>query len=270
MRVDLHLHSTSSDGSLSPAALVAAARSGGLHVIALTDHDTTAGFAEASTAGQDSVHVIAGVEISTTFACDELHVLGYYIDPDHVALREHEEHAVRRRRERMIAMIDRLAGLGVHVSLDDVLAAAGPSSRTIARPHLARALVQRGHAPTIADAFERWIGNAGPAFVPVDLLTPTQAIELIHAAGGIAVWAHPLLEMFRTELARFCAWGIDGIECYRPRCPPSESIELEAATIARRLFVTGGSDWHGTWNGRLGTFSLGRDEVGPFLERGGI
>jgi hypothetical protein len=270
MRVDLHLHSTASDGSLSPSALVWAARAGGLHVIALTDHDTTAGIQEACRAGTGSVHVIGGIELSCTYRCSEVHVLGYFVDPSNAALAEHERSASVRRRERMHAMIDRLAALGPRVSMDDVQVAAGPDAQTIARPHLARVLVQKGHATSVSDAFERWIGNAAPAYVSVDLIDPERAIERIQAAGGVAIWAHPDINLLRSSIDSFVEWGLDGIECYRPRCSPSESLELEAAAKARGLFTTGGSDWHGIWNGRLGVFSLGRDEVGEFLEHGGI
>lgn len=270
MRVDLHLHSTASDGSLSPSALVWAARAGGLHVIALTDHDTTGGLADASNAGTGMVHVIRGIELSCTHECSEVHMLGYYVDPTEVGMVEHERAAGIRRRERMQGMIDRLAVLGPRVSMDDVQVVAGPGAQTIARPHLARVLVQKGHATSVSDAFEKWIGNSAPAYVSVDLIDPARAIERIHAAGGLAVWAHPDLAQVGPWLDAFVSWGMDGIECYRPRCSSTESLELEAAALARGLLVTGGSDWHGIWNGRLGAFSLGRDEVGAFLERGGI
>jgi predicted metal-dependent phosphoesterase TrpH len=270
MRVDLHLHSTASDGSLSPSALVWAARAGGLHVIALTDHDTTGGLSEACRAGAGSVHVIGGIELSCTYNFAEVHMLGYFVDPTHPTLVEHERLAGLRRRERMHAMIDRLAALGPRVSMDDVQIAAGPDAQTIARPHLARVLVQKGHATSVSDAFERWIGNAAPAYVSVDLIDPAQAIKHIHLAGGIAVWAHPEPSLLRASIDAFVSWGMDGIECYRPRCSPRESLEFETAAQERGLLVTGGSDWHGIWNGRLGLFSLGRDEVGAFLAHGGI
>jgi predicted metal-dependent phosphoesterase TrpH len=269
MRIDLHLHSTASDGSLSPSALVWAAKAGGLHVIALTDHDTTAGYAEARAAGSGSVHVVPGIEVSTTWEDRELHILGYYIDAAHPVLACHETEAVERRRERMLSILDALRPAGVRVEYEEVIAAAA-GARIIARPHLARVLVEHGHAQTVAEAFERWIGDACAAYRPVDLITPEGAIARIHEAGGVAVWAHPDIGQFRRDIRRFLTWGIDGIECYRPRCPPVECLELERATTDLRLLVTGGSDWHGTWNGRLGAWSLGREEIGPMLERGGI
>ena len=270
MRIDLHLHSTASDGSLSPSALVCAARAGGLHVIALTDHDTSAGVAEACAAGVGSIHVISGIELSTMHEGAEVHVLGYFVDPTHPRLVEYANSAEEARHERMRDMLGRLNSLGVSIPYQEVLDVAGPTARAIGRPHLARALVQRGYAHSHADAFDRFIGDAGPAYLPISLVNVREAIELIHDAGGLAIWAHPRPEVFHRELRRFAAWGLDGAECFRPRADASDSLRLEAACKLNRLLVTGGSDWHGSWHGRLGTWSVSCDEVGAFLERGGI
>ncbi len=270
MRIDLHLHSNASDGSLSPSGLVWAARAAGLHVIALTDHDTTGGTSEASDAGVGAVHVISGIEISTTYDGSELHVLGYFIDPTHAAILQYAGAAARGRRSRMQGMLERLETMGVTVDYQEVVAAAGSEAVTIGRPHLARALVQRGYAQTFAEAFDRFIGDSGPAFLPTRLLSPQGAIDLIHEAGGVAVWAHPRSSLFERDIRRFVEGGLDGVECFRPRCPAEECLKLESTTKALGLLVTGGSDWHGVWHGRLGDFSMSRDEVGAFLERGGI
>jgi hypothetical protein len=269
MRVDLHVHSTASDGSLSPCAVARAAAAGGLHIIALTDHDTAAGFEEARAAASGSLHVIPGVEVSSVFEGAELHILGYYIDPSHAAMTGHGSEARDRRVARMSEILDALRGQGVAMEMADVEAAAGPAV-ALSRPHLARALIQRGYASTVSEAFERWIGDRCPAYRPVNLLTPAGAIERIHEAGGIAVWAHPSMDTFRREIRRFRAEGLDGVECFRPKCPASDSLELERTAAALRMFVTGGSDWHGEWNGRLGTFALGREEIGAVLDYGGI
>jgi hypothetical protein len=270
VRIDLHLHSTASDGSLSPSALVWAARSAGLHVIALTDHDTASGLEAAERAAEGAVHVIPGIELSTTHDAAELHMLGYFIDRAYPALRAYERDATQRRGARMRGMIERLGTLGVNVAYEEVLAAAGSDHVAIGRPHLARALVQRGYAQSFADAFDRFIGDRSPAFLPTQLLTPAAAIDLIHGCGGLAVWAHPRGAVLQRDIRRFVEWGLDGIECFRPRCPAEECLSLEAAAKAHGLLVTGGSDWHGSWHGRLGEFSMTRDEVGAFLERGGI
>lgn len=269
MRVDLHLHSNASDGALGADALVREAHAGGLHVIALTDHDTTAGVGAAQKAAVGMIHVVPGIEISTTHQGHELHMLGYYIDPDNAGLRGHEGAAIERRFDRMVAILDSLRLAGVDVSIDAVRAAAG-DARVIARPHLARILVERGHANNFADAFDRWIGDACPAYHAINLVTPREAIDRIHDAGGIASWAHPDTGILQRDIAQFANWGIDAIECFRPRSTIKECEALEATANRFGLMATGGSDWHGHWSGKLGTFSLGREELAAFLDRGDI
>jgi 3',5'-nucleoside bisphosphate phosphatase len=270
LRIDLHVHSTASDGSLSPAAVVNAARQGRLHVIALADHDTIGGVLEAQKAGAGSVHVIPALELSTHHDSGELHMLGYFVDPFNDSLVRFSERASTRRQERMRDMIQLLEGVGVRVAYDDVLAAAGPRTDSIGRPHLARAMVQRGYVTTVADAFDRFIGDDGPAFVPTRLINPAEAIELIHGGGGVAVWAHPRPDLLEPELPRLVGWGLDGVECYRPRVSNSESERIARAAAKHNLFVTGGSDWHGEWHGPLGDWAVERDDVAAFLEVGGI
>lgn len=237
--------------------------------MALTDHDTAVGVADAETAAVGFIHVIPGIEISTLHDGAELHVLGYFIDAHHAVISGHGFEARERRSERMVEMLDVLRGQGLRMEIEDVQAAAG-TAESLSRPHLARALIERGYADTVGEAFERWIGDACPAYRPVDLVTPAQAIARIHEAGGIAVWAHPPMDAFRSDIRRLRAWGLDGVECFRPRCPAGDSLELEREANRLGLLVTGGSDWHGEWNGRLGSFALSREEIGPFLEYGGI
>ena len=264
------MHSTASDGSLSPTALAHAARAGGLDVIALTDHDTIGGLAEAAAAAHDALHVIPGVEISAGHEGGELHMLGYFIDPAHPGLLEFAQGALEGRRTRMRGMLDRLEALGVSVAFTEVEAAAGPDVRSMGRPHLARALIQRGYVSTFADAFDRYIGDAAPAYLPTDLVNVPRAIELIHQARGLAVWAHPRGDVFDREIRRITNWGLDGVECIRPRCDAAESLRLETVSRELGLLVTGGSDWHGPWHGRLGSFSVSPEDVAAFLERGGM
>jgi 3',5'-nucleoside bisphosphate phosphatase len=270
LRIDLHIHSTASDGSLSPAGVVDAALAGGLHIIAIADHDTIGGIVPAQQAAEGRVHVIPALELSTHHAGTELHMLGYYVNPHDAALQRFGSRAANRREERMRDMIDRLVHVGVHVEFADVLAAAGPKPESIGRPHLARALVQRGYVTTVSDAFDRFIGDDGPAFVATQLLTPVQAIELIQAAGGVAVWAHPRSDMLERLLPQLVEQGINGLECYRPRVPPAEADRIAALAARHGLVVTGGSDWHGDWHGPLGGFAVERDDVAAFLEIGGI
>jgi len=270
VRIDLHLHSTASDGSLTPGALVHAAVAGGLDVIAITDHDTASGVATARAAQSDRIHVVAGIEVSTSLDVNEVHILGYFIDPEHAGLVEYSRRAVTWRRERMRQMIGRLDEIGVRIAYDDVLAVAGVAAESIGRPHLARALLQRGYVQSHAEAFDRYIGNDAPAFLPAQLLGPAASIELIHDAGGVAVWAHPRPDRFEPDLPRLQQLGIEGVECFRPRVAASDALRMEHAARSAGLLVTGGSDWHGDWHGRLGDYAVAREEVGAFLERGGI
>ena len=270
MRIDLHLHSTVSDGSLSPSALTWAARAGGLDVIALTDHDTCAGVDEAMRSLPDHLHVIPGIELSSNLEDFEQHILGYFIDHKHYALQEYSETAFEKRRERVQRMIEKLHPYGLRLTLEDVLAVAEPGTRSLGRPHLARAMVRRGFVPTVGEAFDRFIGDSGPAYLPTQMLTPAEAIRLIHLAGGVAIWAHPRLSAVDRHLDAFVNWGIDGMECFRPNASADEAMRLEQIARHRAMVLTGGSDWHGTWQGRLGDFYVSHDEVERLLELGGM
>lgn len=270
MKIDLHLHSTASDGALGPAELVTRAGAGGLDVIAVADHDTVAGVPAAIAAAPAGVHVIPAIEISATHRERDIHVLGYGIDPDHPIMRDYDARARIAREQRVRDMIDRLAELGVAVEFDAVLAEAGPDSAALARPHLARTLWAAGHVGSVAEAFDRYIGDDGPAFVPVQLLDVAGAIDCIHQAGGIAVWAHPPLPMLGAALREFTAAGLDGLECYRPRTTSDDLNRLLNKARQLSLLVTGGSDWHGDWHADLGSFYVGRDDVAAFLERFGL
>jgi 3',5'-nucleoside bisphosphate phosphatase len=270
LRIDLHIHSTASDGSLPPAGVVAAARVGGLHIIALADHDTVAGVAPAQQAAYGFLHIIPAVELSTHYNGAELHVLGYFIDLANAALVQYSERASTMRALRMQEMIERLADVGLRIEFDDVLAAAGVRPQSLGRPHLARAMLQRGYVANVSDAFDRYIGDDGPAFVPTRLISPAEAIQLIHAAAGVSVWAHPRVDQLTADLSRFVEWGLDGVECYRPRVAHGDAERMVALARNSGLLVTGGSDWHGDWQGRLGEFALERDDVSAFLDVGGI
>lgn len=265
MRADLHLHSTASDGSLSPGAVVAAARAARLDVIALCDHDTVAGVAAAIAEARDAVRVIPALEVSSSIEGRELHLLGYGIDAENPALLRYTGEAASARTVRMERMLEHLAARGIKVSLEEVLSSADVPPQCIGRPHLARALHTRGYVRTVSDAFDRYIGNEGPAYVQLDLLEPREAIELIHQAGGVAVWAHPRLDVFDRAVRGLRELGLDGVECYRPRLTPSEVQYFDTAARDLGLLRTGGSDWHGVWHGPLGDFALDDKDVGEFL-----
>jgi predicted metal-dependent phosphoesterase TrpH len=280
MRIDLHIHSTASDGTLAPEAVVRAARAGRLDIIALTDHDTAAGVAQAlqeAARGAPPQNAIAaapvlipGIEVSSTHAGAELHILGYFIDHTHPLLRDFARVAAERRRQRMAGMIERLGALGISIDYDDVVRTAGREVISLGRPHLARLLVEQGYVTTTSEAFDRYLGDGGPAFLPTELLTPREAIDLIHAVGGLAVWAHPPWDLIEGELQHFVDWGLQGLECYRPRNTGIGTRRLLDAADAYDLLVTGGSDWHGEWHGPLGGFSLSRAQAEAFLSAGGL
>lgn len=270
MKIDLHLHSTASDGMLAPRALVARARDAGLDIIALADHDTVAGVLPAREAAGDHLHVVPAIEISAAHRGRDLHILGYFIDPASDGLTEYAAAAAHARSERMREMIRRLGELDVPVDFDAVLEEAGADAGTLARPHLARVLRGEGHVDSVSEAFDRFIGDDGPAYSPLELLDVAGAIARIHHAGGIAVWAHPPLPLLGGALREFVDAGLDGIEVYRPRVAPPDVNRLLARARKHDLIVTGGSDWHGDWHGDLGSFHLDRDPIARFLEVGGL
>lgn len=269
--IDLHIHSHASDGHLSPTALVDAAVAGGLDVIALTDHDTTAGVPEALEAARERpIRVIPGIEVSTRHGGLEFHILGYFVDPAADALVRYQAGSAGRRADRMRRMVRKLQEQGIGVDYEDVVQAAGPEAASIGRPHLARALLAGGHTRTYGEAFDRYLADGGSAFVETEFPTVREAIEMIRAAGGVAVWAHPPMEAFDREIRTFAEWGLAGVECFRPTTPPAESLLFETAGRSLGLFPTGGSDWHGPHRTRLGDYYVRPHEVREILEVGGL
>ncbi len=273
MRVDLHMHSTASDGEFPPERVVELAREGHLDLIAIADHDTTSGYAAAKAAGNElAVEVIPAIEMSSTHEGHDLHILGYFIDPDATVLTEHTAHAQTSRSARMERMIERLAEQDVRVSMDAVRRIAGADERrkSIGRPHLARALVEAGYVKTIEEAFNRYISDDHGAFVPTSVQTPKEAIERIRQAGGVSVWAHPPRPALESLLPAFVDAGLGGLEVFRPNHSREYQAQLEAATERYGLVKGGGSDWHGTKDGALGGFYVEAAEVGDLLETRGV
>jgi len=246
-RVDLHLHSTASDGQFTPTDLVQMCRAKGLRVIALTDHDTTDGVAEAMAAAAraDAVPpltVIPGVEISTDVPGQyEIHIIGYYIDLENAALQRRLTGMRESRLSRARAIWERLNELGHSVSWERVLVLAGDGS--VGRPHIAQALVEAGYAESIADAFQKYIGKTGQAYVPRPKLRPEEAIQLIRDAGGVPVLAHP--DHVIEHIPALVQAGLMGLEAYYNGYPVVEVEFLKRLAHKHGLIVTGGSDFHG-------------------------
>lgn len=272
MKLDLHIHTSASDGAWSPAQVVLGAVAGGLDVIAITDHDTVAGVGPAREAAQGRrIHVVPGIEVSSTSNGADVHVLGYFVDPDADALVKHGVAAAARRADRMREMIERLAEDGMEISYESVLEAAGPDGVVIGRPHLARVLVERGYATSVWDAFDRLIGDDSDAFVPTHLLEPAAAVELIREAGGVPVWAHPPADLLEALLPVMMEAGLQGLEVYRPRPRRAQVLRLESICKTTGLFTSGGSDWHNPdRGGALGDFFVSSDEVEGLLHAGGL
>lgn len=245
--VDLHMHSTASDGSRAPRDVVCAAASAGLIAIALTDHDTVGGLAEAQAAGVElGVRIINGVELSAVEGDAETHLLGLHLRDALVI--ERELGALRDMRERRgQQIVEKLVALGVQVTFDDVLAQSGGG--VVGRPHVARALVADGWATDVRDAFDRYLGAGKPAYVAKDQLGMAHAIAMIHAAGGLAVLAHPGGAGTRDRLVALMALGLNGVEVKHPGHSPGDTARLKAVAAQLGLVVSGGSDWHGAADG---------------------
>ena len=250
--VDLQVHSTASDGALSPAKVVEAARDANLYAIALTDHDTVDGLPEAITAGAEfGVRIIAGVELSAHFDDDELHLLGLYLS-NQEAMRSALIELQAGRVERAVKIVEVLNRHSIPVTMESVLAEADKGA--VGRPHIARAMVAGGWVRDFRDAFDRWIGFGRPAYMAKDRFDVADAIALVHQAGGLAVWAHPGDSATLTRIRRLADMGLDSVEVLHPSHPPSLAQRLFDSTVKAGLLPSGGSDWHGTHDGprRLG------------------
>ncbi len=272
MKLDLHIHTTASDGMWSPEAVVRGAAKGGLDVIAVSDHDTTAAFSTASAIGAEvRVQVIPALEVSSTHNGRDVHVLGYFVDPESSAMTAHGTRAGARRDERMREMVERLNASGIEITFEQVETEAGPDRVNIGRPHLARALVTAGHVTSIYGAFDTLIGDGSEAFVPTDLLTPVDAVELILEAGGIPIWAHPPGDLVDPLLPVLVGAGLRGLEVYRPSHKRHDMLRYERICRTSGLLMSGGSDWHTPDAGSaLGDFFVEATEVEKLLAEGGL
>ncbi|MDF3148250.1 MULTISPECIES: PHP domain-containing protein [unclassified Streptomyces] len=250
MRIDLHTHSTASDGTDTPAELVRNAAAAGLDVVALTDHDTTRGHAEAIAALPHGLTLVTGAELSCRVDGISMHMLAYLFDPEEPTLLAERELVRDDRVPRAQGMVARLNELGVPVTWEQVLRIAGDGS--VGRPHVASALVELGVVPTVGDAFtEDWLADGGRAFVEKHETDPFEAIRLIKAAGGVAVFAHPAASkrgrtVPESAIADLAAAGLDGIEVDHMDHDPDTRARLRGLAKELGLLTTGSSDYHGS------------------------
>lgn len=244
-QLDLHLHTTASDGQLSPTEVVCKALALGLTAIAITDHDTTEGVQEALSAAQNTgLEVIPGVEISTDLPQNEVHILGYYVDPHGEALGQQLRRFRESRLNRAQRMVTKLARMGVSLEWNRVQQIANGAA--VGRPHIARAMLEKGYASSLSDAFDRYIGRNGPAYVERFKLSPAEAVQLILAAGGLPVIAHPL--QVSHMIPELVTHGLLGVEAYYTGYQPDEILYLRELAFKHGLITTGGSDFHGEEN----------------------
>jgi predicted metal-dependent phosphoesterase TrpH len=263
VRADLHVHSNASDGTDPPAEVMSRAARAGLDVVALTDHDTVAGHAQARRALPASLILVPGMELSCTLDGNSMHLLAYLFDPDDPDLAAQTQRIRHDRVLRAQAMVDRLIDLGVPITWADVAGIAG--SAVVGRPHIARAMAASGAIASPDQAFTRdWIADGGRAYVDRYALEPAHAIGLVRAAGGVAVVAHPRANseggrgggwgVTDEQIAGLAAAGLAGVEVFHPDQPEAEQAGLLALTRDLGLIATGGSDDHGILTGhRIGS-----------------
>jgi len=246
MKADLHLHTTASDGRLSPEDVVRTAAHLGLAVISITDHDSVDGIAIAlKAAGQyPSLTVIPGVEVSTDVPHGEVHVLGYFVDHTNPELIIKLAAFRNSRKVRAQRMIEKLATMGVHIDWPRVQDIAGTGS--VGRPHIAQAMLEKGYIPSLKEAFNKYIGREAPAYVEREKMTPEEVVELITQVGGLAVLAHPAqIDDLEHLIPRLQRVGLVGVEAYYNSYPPKTIQYLASVAHKHSLVATGGSDFHG-------------------------
>jgi predicted metal-dependent phosphoesterase TrpH len=255
-RIDLHTHSTASDGTDRPAELVAVAAAAGVDVLAITDHDTTAGWAEAAAALRPGMRLLRGAEfscVSPTGRGDRdvaVHLLGYQFDPDHPTIVAEQARLRTERVDRLRRMTEKMAADGYPVDPEMVFALL-PEGASAGRPHLARALVAAGVVDSVTDAFTTLLYNGSPYFVPKTDTPVRAAIDMVRAAGGVAVFAHPLARtrgrvVELSVIAELADAGLSGVEVDHPDHAPDDRVLLRRLAAETGLVVTGSSDYHGT------------------------
>lgn len=271
--VDLHLHSTFSDGLYTPAQLVEQARAAGITVAALTDHDSLNGMMEMLTAGSKAgLKVITGVELGSQVAGVSVHILGYGVVLDNVALLENMLRLRHAREIRLQKILGKLQERGLAVQVEEC----DPKNRAVGRPHVAKAMVAKGYVATVQEAFDKYLGRGKSCYVPQPKLSPAAAVALIHGAGGLAVLAHPEEVGDRKLITQiFDSVPLDGLEVFHPSARHVTGAYQFWQTFAdgRGKFITGGSDFHGhadRYPTHLGEFAVRSEWLGAFWQQPGL
>ncbi len=250
MPVDLHTHSSYSDGSDHPAEIVDLAVGAGLSAMSLSDHDTFEGIAEAADAARGRIEFVPGVELSVDWQGRAMHLLAYWAGPDPSPLADGLQVIRDSRVTRNVEIVEALQSMGIPIRLDDVLSQAGHG--VVGRPHIAAVLMRMGAVDSVADAFDRYLANGRPAYRPRRRLAVEEAVRLTRDSEGVTVVAHPHTvaddeDDFRGTFAAIAALGIDGVECHYSEYPPAMRLDLSRWAGDLGLVPSGGSDYHGTY-----------------------
>jgi predicted metal-dependent phosphoesterase TrpH len=256
MKIDLHIHTTYSDGLLTPAQVVQKARQLNLRFIAITDHDTTEGIPEALEEAKknNNLEVIPGIEINTDYKNEEVHILGYYVDYSGNYLKKALEHMQSSRLKRAKLITEKLNLLGLNINLEEVMNKA--SCPSIGRPHIAAALVEKGFSESLQDAFDKYLNRGRPAYVPRERLTPFEAVDLVLNSSGIPILAHPGLIKNQNIIGELIQYGIKGLEVYHKEHSRLQTKHYINVAKHHSLLMTGGSDCHGREPLLLGTLDI--------------
>jgi predicted metal-dependent phosphoesterase TrpH len=269
MKADLHTHTTASDGTVTPAGLVALALDRSIDVLAITDHDSVEGLpAAVEEARGCQITLVPGVELSAVHNARDVHVLGYFVRADDAELLRHLTDLRAARTRRANSIVEALAQAGYDVTLEEVLALSDGGA--VGRSHIARALVRKGHAESIADAFQRLIGRGRPFYVAKDVRAPEEVVAVIREAGGIAVLAHPAVSGVEDLIGPLQNVGLQGVEAFHADHTAGQRARLAQEARRRNLLVTGGTDYHGPHapNPELGAVDLPIEAVEALLAAG--
>ena len=264
IKVDLHLHSSSSDGLLPAGEVVSLAVEEGLSVMAITDHDTVSGVGDAVASGSEypSLKVIPGIEFSVAYVSGDLHLVGLFIDHENTDLLKKVSELTGARADRGLRMVEDLRSKGINITYDEVIQEA--EGGTIGKPHIARILIKHGYASDFQDVFSKYLEDGRPGFAPKKKAALEEALSLVKSSGGIPVLAHPAslnFENFNTcreEIRRLYGMGVEGIEVYAAMHSESDVALFGFIAEEMGLMISGGSDFHGEKNERLGYYGDGR------------